>query len=205
MIGWNGSPPIQSIQSVTLNSNSYTVGATANTVIGTISVLMSPTSPPFNYPTSTITVSDTSNFKIVNVGGVPTLEANATLSASSYTFTLTATQSGATGSPFTTGTLTATGRTLSVTSNPATPFSIPSSTPKGSTVATIQGVWSNGDPFTGTYGFADCDLNGGTVCTFALAPGSGSSNLLTINSAAGAPGVGFDGSTTQNVTVTATQ
>ncbi len=198
VIGWNGMAPVQGIASVALNSNSYTVGAAANTVIGTISVAMSPTSPPFNYPTSTITVSDSTHFKIVNVGGVATLEANATLSSSSYTLTLTATQSGATGSPFTTGTLTITGKSLSMTVVPTT-LSIPSSTSLGSTVATLQGVWSNADPFTGTYSCGStCDNN-----TFSLSPGSGSSNLLIVNPSG--PGVGFDANTVQNVTVTATQ
>ncbi len=206
VIGWNGSPPAQSITSVSLAGSSYTVGAAANTVIGTIAVGMTPTSPAFNYPTSTLAVSDTANFKVVNVGGVPTLEANATLSLSSYTTTITATQSGAQGSPFTTGTLTITGRSLSITYTPSSicigngvSCTIPASTPKGATVATVQGVWSNADPFTGTYAFTSPYGTGSPASgTFAL---SGNNVVIDQNG----PGVGFDGGTTQNISVSATQ
>ncbi len=200
VVGWTGSPPVQSISSITLTGNSYTVGAVANTVIGTIAVGMTPTSPPFNYPTSTISVSDSTHFKVVNVGGVPTLEANATLSASSYTTTITATQSGATGSPFTSGTQTIMGRSLSITATPAAP-SISSASPGGTPVATLQGVWSDASPFTGTYGFTAPNNNDGN--TFSIVPGTGSSGQLQVNPSG--PGVGFDGNTVQNVTVTAIQ
>lgn len=84
---------------------------------------------------------------------------------------------------------------LQMTFNPTMP-SIPSSTPSGTTVATVVVTWTNGAPFTGTLAFAA--PNGDDNHTFAL---SGSNIIINPSG----PGVGADGGTTQNITVQAMQ
>jgi hypothetical protein len=86
--------------------------------------------------------------------------------------------------------------TLNMVFNPTMP-SIPSSTPAGTVVATVMVTWSDGSPFTGALNlnqppYADDNH------TFAL---SGSNIIINPSG----PGVGADGSTTQNLTVQAVQ
>jgi hypothetical protein len=87
------------------------------------------------------------------------------------------------------------GPVLSLSFSPPNP-SIPDTTPPGATVATIIASWSNGQPFTGTLGFAPPYSNAGGV--FAI-----SGNSLIINPSG--PGVGGAGGTVEHVTIAATQ
>lgn len=79
--------------------------------------------------------------------------------------------------------------------NPPTP-KVPAATAKGTAVSTVSVKWSNGTQFTGVLGFGS--PNGDDGGKFAL-----SGNDVIINPSG--PGIGGDGGTTQNVTVTATQ
>jgi Domain of unknown function (DUF4082) len=82
---------------------------------------------------------------------------------------------------------------LSLTFDPPNP-SIPDTTPKGATVATILPTWSDGQPFTGTISIGDSDPAG----VFAI-----SGNSLIIDPQG--PGVGAAGGTVEQVTIVATQ
>jgi hypothetical protein len=74
--------------------------------------------------------------------------------------------------------------------------SVTASAPLGTVVATITASWNDGSPFTGTLSFGPPYNNDGGV--FAI-----SGNNLIINPAG--PGISADASTTQNVTLVATQ
>jgi hypothetical protein len=81
--------------------------------------------------------------------------------------------------------------TLMLSEQPAAP-SVPASSPIGTVVTTLTAIWSNGAPFTGTYGFAAPYSNDGGL--FAL-----SGNQVVVNASLPA------GMSTQNITVEATQ
>ena len=90
----------QTIVSVAPNSGGFSTGATAGTVIGAVSVVMSPALPATT-ATLALTGADTSNFNLTSA----TLPSNLVitndgLGAGSYSVNIVATQSGATGSPF---------------------------------------------------------------------------------------------------------
>jgi hypothetical protein len=85
--------PAGTVTNVVLSATSYPANAPAATTIGTISVVMSDGSTF----AGTLTVRDTADFQIVSNA----LEANATLSQSSYSVTITATPAG--GTAFTSG------------------------------------------------------------------------------------------------------
>jgi Domain of unknown function (DUF4082) len=84
---------------------------------------------------------------------------------------------------------------LSLSFEPPSP-SIPSTTPRGTTVATILATWSNGQPFTGTLAFGPPDSNNNGV--FAI-----SGDSLIVNPSG--PGVSAAGGTVEQVTIVATQ
>jgi hypothetical protein len=87
----------------------------------------------------------------------------------------------------------ATARTLLLSINPPNP-TIPSAAPAGTIVGTLSATWSDGSPFTGTLSFSQPYSNDSG--TFGL-----SGNNLVVSG----PGLGGDGGTVQQVTVTATQ
>jgi len=84
---------------------------------------------------------------------------------------------------------------MTLTVTPASP-SISSGAALGSTVATLSVTWSDGHPFSGTFGFAAPNFDDGG--TFAI---SGSNVIVK----PGGTGVARDGGTIQNITVTATE
>jgi hypothetical protein len=86
----------QAITGVSLSSSSFTGGAPSGTVVGTISVSMTPASPAFS-GTLTLSGSNASSFQIAGTN----LETNGVLPAGTYQINIVATQAGATGSPFT--------------------------------------------------------------------------------------------------------
>jgi hypothetical protein len=190
VIGWTGSAPAQAITSVGLSSTAVPSGSPTATVIGAITVGMTPTSPPFN---GTLTLSDNTNFQLSSSTVPSNLETKGVLTGGPYTFNIIATQSGSQGSPFTQAE-TVTLKTLSISVQPPSPIRIPDNTPRGATLFTVLGVWSNGDPFIGVYGFGP-PYNDDNA-RFSL-----SGRNMIINP--GGPGVGFDTNTTQNSTVTA--
>jgi hypothetical protein len=83
---------------------------------------------------------------------------------------------------------------LSLSFEPPSP-SIPNTTPRGATVATIIPTWSNGQPFTGTISIGNSNPAG----VFAI-----SNNNSLIISLSG-PGVSGAGGTVEQVTIVATQ
>jgi hypothetical protein len=86
--------------------------------------------------------------------------------------------------------------TLSLTVTPSSP-SWPSSTPLGTVVATLQGVWSSGRPFIGDYVFVAPNFDdGGTYDIVLNADHSGSLRISPTG-----PGVGAAGGTVQSVTI----
>src|SRR5690242_321391 len=99
----------QTITGISLANSSFTGGAASGTVIGAISVTMSPTAPAFS-GTLSLTGANASRFQIVGSN----LETNGVVPAGTYQINLVATQSGATASPFTQAeTLTGTSSTVS--------------------------------------------------------------------------------------------
>jgi hypothetical protein len=84
--------------------------------------------------------------------------------------------------------------TLTLVVAPAMP-TIPSSTPLGTTVATLQGVWSDRSPFTGSYAFVSPNYDADTYSI------SGSKLIVAPNG----PGVGSAGGSVEHVTMEAVQ
>lgn len=62
------------------------------------------------------------------------------------------------------------GASLELNLNPAFETTIPSGTIAGTVVATLQGVWSNGAPFTGSYIFVAPNFNDGGLYLITLNP-----------------------------------
>jgi hypothetical protein len=86
----------QAITGVSLSNSSFTGGASSGTVVGAISVTMSPAMPAFS-GTLALSGSSASSFQIAGTN----LETNGVLPAGTYQINIVATQAGATGSPFT--------------------------------------------------------------------------------------------------------
>ena len=144
------------VSSVTLSSTSFAQNAPANTVIGTITVTMSNSRVLSNF-SGTLSVSDTTNFKIVG----SQLQANTTLNQSSYSITITATPS-LVGNPFTTTaiSLTQTGGTTAINygTNPTTagfgnPLPLSSKNVAGQATSPLGWQVDLFDDFTGTLNF----------------------------------------------------
>jgi hypothetical protein len=89
-------PQAQAITSVSLSSSTFTGGAPSGTVVGTISVSMSPATPAFS-GTLTLSGGNAASFQIVGTN----LETKGVLQAGTYVINIAATQTGTTGSPFT--------------------------------------------------------------------------------------------------------
>jgi hypothetical protein len=86
----------QAITGVSLSNSTFTGGAASGTVVGAISVTMSPSSPAFSGSLS-LSGANASNFRISN-GNLTT---NGVVAAGSYQVNIVATESGVTGSPLT--------------------------------------------------------------------------------------------------------
>jgi hypothetical protein len=86
----------QTITGVSLSNASYTGGAPSGTVVGAISVTMSPSAPAFS-GTLSLGGANAASFQIVGSN----LETNGAVAAGTYQVSLVAVQSGASGSPFT--------------------------------------------------------------------------------------------------------
>jgi hypothetical protein len=86
----------QAISAVGLSNSSFTGGAASGTVVGAISVTMSPASPAFSGSLS-LSGTNASSFQIVGSN----LETNGTVPAGTYNINIVATEAGASGSPFT--------------------------------------------------------------------------------------------------------
>ena len=84
--------------------------------------------------------------------------------------------------------------TLSLALTPSAP-TIPSSTPLGTTVATLQGVWSDGSSFTGRYTFVSPNYDADTYSI------SGNDLIVAPNG----PGVGSAAGSVEQVTIEAVQ
>jgi hypothetical protein len=89
----------------------------------------------------------------------------------------------------------ASGPTLSLTVMPSMALTIPSTAPLGTAVWTLQGVWSDGSPFTGSYTFVSTHYDADTYTI------SGSNVIIATNG----PGVGSDGGMVDQVTIEAIQ
>src|SRR5262245_5469209 len=86
----------QAIAAVSLSNNSFTGGAPSGTVVGAVSVTMSPAAPAFSGSLS-LTGTNASQFQIV--GG--NLATKGVVAAGNYQVNIVATESGVGGSPFT--------------------------------------------------------------------------------------------------------
>ena len=99
-------PPTQSIASINLSNTGFTGGSPSGTVVGNVTVTMSPSSPA---STASLALggTDAGSFQLAGSGcsnvssGTCDLETNGTVATGSYSITLTATQAGATNSPYT--------------------------------------------------------------------------------------------------------
>jgi hypothetical protein len=88
--------PGQAITAINLSNNNFTGGAPSGTVVGAISVTMSPVSPAFSGSLS-LSGANASQFQIVGSN----LVTSGTVPAGNYNVNIVATQAGAAGSPFT--------------------------------------------------------------------------------------------------------
>ena len=86
----------QAITAVSLSNSTFTGGAPSGTVVGAISVTMSPASPAFSGSLS-LSGTNASQFQIVGSN----LETNGAVPAGTYNVNIVATEAGVTGSPFT--------------------------------------------------------------------------------------------------------
>jgi hypothetical protein len=86
----------QAITAVSLSNSTFTGGAPSGTVVGAISVTLSPSSPAFSGSLS-LSGTNASQFQIVGSN----LETNGAVPAGSYSLNIVATATGLTGSPFT--------------------------------------------------------------------------------------------------------
>lgn len=86
----------QAITAVDLSGSSFTGSAPSGTVVGAISVTMSPSSPPFS-GTLSLTGANASSFQIVGSN----LATNGVVPTGTYQINIVATQAGASASPFT--------------------------------------------------------------------------------------------------------
>jgi hypothetical protein len=97
----------QAITAVNLSGSSFTGGSPSGTVVGAISVTMSPSSPPYS-GTLSLTGANASRFQIVGSN----LATNGVVPTGTYQINIVATQAGASASPFTQPeTITGTGST----------------------------------------------------------------------------------------------
>ncbi len=85
--------------------------------------------------------------------------------------------------------------TLTLIVSPTMP-TIPDTTPLGTTVATLMGVWSSGATFTGSFIFVAPNFDDGGIYDI-------SGNLLRVSPTG--PGVGAEGGSVDFVTIAATQ
>src|SRR6516162_2483381 len=88
--------PGQAITAVGLSNGTFTGGAPSGTVVGAISVTMSPASPAFSGSLS-LNGTNASQFRISGSN----LVTNGTVPAGTYNLNIVATETGAGGSPFT--------------------------------------------------------------------------------------------------------
>jgi large repetitive protein len=86
----------QAITGVSLSNSNFQGGAASGTVVGTISVTMSPAAPAFS-GTLSLGGANAASFQIVGSN----LETNGTVPAGSYQLSIVAVENGVTGSPFT--------------------------------------------------------------------------------------------------------
>jgi hypothetical protein len=84
----------QAIAGVSLSNSTFTGGAASGTIVGTINVTMSPTSPAFS-GTLSLSGTNASSFQIVGSN----LETNGSVPAGTYKINIIATETGAAGSP----------------------------------------------------------------------------------------------------------
>ena len=202
-------PPAQTISNVSLSSTSFNSGAATGTVVGAISVGMSPTSPAFS-GTLSLTGTNAGNFQLSSTSLPANLETNGALACTTYSLNVVATQAGATGSPFTQAvTITCTPATQTIVAVSLSNSSFNSGAATGTTVGAISVSMSPTSPaFSGTL-----SLTGTNAGSFQLSSTTLPSNLETngalacttfslniVATQAGATGSPF----TQAVTVTCT-
>jgi hypothetical protein len=169
----------QSIVSASLSNSSFVGGSASGTVVGAISVTMSPASPAFS-GTLSLSGTDAAKFQIVGAN----LETNGVQPAGSYSINIVATESGAVGSPFTqAATITGTGP-LVLRFLPQ----VACTAPPGTLVMAFQ--TSGGDGNTVTYSLAgdttDFALSGTNVVvgSSGIAPANcGLPNAVTVTAA----------------------
>jgi hypothetical protein len=89
-------------------------------------------------------------------------------------------------------------RSLTVVVTPPNP-SWPSTTSKGTVVATLQGTWDDGSAFVGDYIFASPNFNDGGVYAMTLNSDHSANLIIDPNG----PGVGSAGGTIEHVTIEA--
>lgn len=175
----------QTISSLTLSNTSVTSGAASGTVVGAISVALSPASPTFS-GTLAISGPDASNFTLSSSSLPSNLLTSGVLTTTSCTtgdghcqITITATQSDAIGSPFSQSfTIIVNAVTQTISSVSLTGTTVLSGQPSGTTVGPVSVVMSPSTPaFTGTL-----SLTGTDAASFALSSTHLPANVTTASS-----------------------
>jgi hypothetical protein len=178
--------PTATITSVSVTPSSFfTQSGNANSNVGTLAAVVSVGSfgGSYSLPTSGA-CTGTDNAKFAISGGLLNIGTTDITAAGTYAVSVLANDANFKNSPFCQA-LTLTGTvppTLSLVVTPAAP-SIPSTTGKGATVATLQGVWSNAAPFTGSFMFVTPNFDADTYTV------SGN-NLIVSNNSLGVGGAG---------------
>lgn len=200
------------ITGISVQLIAYYVGDPAGTAIARVKVAASwgATFSPTNGGTLTLSgpnaaqalaiPSSDGSFKLVSTIAVP-------LNWSPY-LSLTAKQPGFANSPYTAGPYafapsvpaSPPAATLTLVVTPTAP-SIPSTTPKGSVVATLRASWSDGSAFTGSFIFVAPNFDYGGVYAITLNPDRTGQLIVNPNG----PGVGSAGGSVEHVTIEATQ
>jgi hypothetical protein len=187
--------PQQVISSINLSNKTIAANQPAGTIVGQASVVMSPTAPTFSGALATPTTD--AYFQMS--GAI--LTTKTPLGAGTYNTSIVATQSGINNSPFTQGESITVTAAPTLTLNVANPNpALPTNAPPGTIVTTIQGQWSNGAAFTGSYPFVAPNFSDGSIYSVIL-NANGSGNLIVNPSG---PGVGST-PTTEHVTLEAQQ
>src|ERR1700730_15427151 len=179
-------PPPQVISSIGLSNRPISATQPAGSVVGTASVVMSPTTPAFSGSLATPTGDQ--YFSMSGNSLVTAVQ----LPAGNYTTSIIATQSGINDSPFSQSeAITVTpAPTLNISTNPTNP-SIAADAQPGAIVAAVTASWSDGSPFTGTIvctqlpyacdsGLFALDANHNLIVNGSLAADSGTTQYVTI-------------------------
>jgi hypothetical protein len=169
-------PLYQTVGPITLDSYVLSPDGVNPQSVGNVMVGVTPTLPLYN-GTLAITGPDASFFQLSSTTLPAQVLAKATTTdGRSYQIQIIASLPGASNNPFVSNILTIV--TLTVIFSPTGGVTIPSTTPPGTVVAILQGLWSDGSPFTGSFTFVAPNFNDHGLYAITGPNGDGTFNLV---------------------------